>query len=198
MTEPRRKRAPRLEFAARRAQLLRVADDLLRREGSDALRMDRLATAAGVTRPVVYEHFRSREGLLSALIEEYGSYATSRAEEAFQSCDGLVPGLCAAFGAFLDGVQERGPGLAMVLYPLRFGPEIESASRRIRRAGIAHWASHIRSQTKLGPRRAEAVATCLVGALLALSDQMAEGALSRRLVEQTYRGLVESLLPDPR
>src|SRR5689334_13006179 len=57
----------RLSKTERRAQLLAVARDIVRESGSDALTLASLAERAGVTRPIAYEHFETRAGLLVAL-----------------------------------------------------------------------------------------------------------------------------------
>ena len=51
----------------RRAQLLETAAVIVRAEGTDALTLARLAEQAGVTKPIAYEHFGTRAGLLIAL-----------------------------------------------------------------------------------------------------------------------------------
>jgi AcrR family transcriptional regulator len=50
-----------------RRQLLDVAWQLVREEGTEGLSLGRLAEQAGVTKPVVYDHFETRTGLLVAL-----------------------------------------------------------------------------------------------------------------------------------
>ena len=67
-SRPQRVRAPRTQPQERRRQLLDIAESLLEGSGSDALRMDTLASAAGVTRPVVYSHFDNRDALIIALL----------------------------------------------------------------------------------------------------------------------------------
>jgi AcrR family transcriptional regulator len=57
----------RLPRAERRQQLLDVARSIVRDEGTDALTLVTLAERADVTRPVAYEHFKTRPGLLIAL-----------------------------------------------------------------------------------------------------------------------------------
>lgn len=52
--------------AARREELLAAAIDVIRTEGPDAS-MDRIASAAGVTKPILYRHFDDRSGLIQAV-----------------------------------------------------------------------------------------------------------------------------------
>ena len=57
--------------SARRAQLLESAVDAIRVLGPGAT-MEQLAKAGGVTKPILYRHFRDRDGLITALAERFG------------------------------------------------------------------------------------------------------------------------------
>ncbi len=62
-------RAPRLPRDVRRRELLDATLDLIYEEGPRAVSVEAVARRAGVTRPVVYDHFGDLRGLLLALIE---------------------------------------------------------------------------------------------------------------------------------
>src|SRR3954464_14587854 len=62
----------RLPAAARREQLLAVALEVFAREGFHGTAMNDLADAAGVTKPVLYQHFRSKRALYLELLEDVG------------------------------------------------------------------------------------------------------------------------------
>ncbi|WP_437971086.1 helix-turn-helix domain-containing protein [Sorangium sp. So ce260] len=64
MDEATSKRLPKAE---RRKQLLETARTIVREEGTDALTLGHLAERAGVSKPIAYEHFKTRSGLLIAL-----------------------------------------------------------------------------------------------------------------------------------
>lgn len=57
----------RLSKQDRREQLLDTAVAIVRAQGADGLTLVTLAEAAGVSRPIVYDHFGTRPGLLLAL-----------------------------------------------------------------------------------------------------------------------------------
>lgn len=59
--------ASRLSKEERRRQLLHIALVIIRKEGADRLTLGYLATQAGVSKPIAYEHFSTRFGLLTAL-----------------------------------------------------------------------------------------------------------------------------------
>ncbi|RKW70006.1 TetR/AcrR family transcriptional regulator [Galactobacter caseinivorans] len=68
MGAPERKRLSRAE---RGEQMLHHAREILRHQGSDALTLARVAETAGVTKPIAYDHFGTRGGLLLRLYEQY-------------------------------------------------------------------------------------------------------------------------------
>ena len=67
MTDPSPKKLPKAE---RRDQLLETALAVVREQGTDALTLGYLAERAGVSKPIAYEHFKTRSGLLIALYEQ--------------------------------------------------------------------------------------------------------------------------------
>jgi AcrR family transcriptional regulator len=54
----------------RRAQLLDAADRVITRRGAGAS-MDEIAAEAGISKPILYRHFRDKDGLHEALAERY-------------------------------------------------------------------------------------------------------------------------------
>lgn len=78
----------RLSASARREQLLQVAREVFARRGYDGTAMNDVAEAAGVTKPVLYQHFDSKRDLFRALLEDVGAHlitsiskATGEAED---------------------------------------------------------------------------------------------------------------------
>jgi AcrR family transcriptional regulator len=64
---------PRLTASARREQILDVALEVFGRAGYHGASMNDVAEAAGVTKPVLYQHFDSKRELYRALLEEVGN-----------------------------------------------------------------------------------------------------------------------------
>jgi AcrR family transcriptional regulator len=71
-----RPRKGRLPGQERHQQLLETARAIIREEGPAALTLIRLAERAGVTKPITYRHFRTREALLVALYREFDKRQT--------------------------------------------------------------------------------------------------------------------------
>lgn len=59
----------RMPRAQRRAQLLELATRVFTRKGFQATSMDDIASAAGVTKPVLYQHFDSKEELYLEVLD---------------------------------------------------------------------------------------------------------------------------------
>jgi len=63
----------RMTRADRRADLLRCAGRLFGERGYSATRLDDIAAAAGVSKPVVYQHFASKKELYLALLRKHAA-----------------------------------------------------------------------------------------------------------------------------
>ena len=63
----------RLPAPARREQILDVSVQVFARNGFHSTSMNDVAEAAGVTKPVLYQHFNSKQDLYLALLEEAGN-----------------------------------------------------------------------------------------------------------------------------
>ncbi len=72
----------RLPADQRRLQLLEVARDRVSEQGFHATSMDEIAEAAGVTKPVLYQHFPSKRALYVELLEETGRQLLTALAEA--------------------------------------------------------------------------------------------------------------------
>ena len=72
----------RLPANARREQLLEVALDTFARAGYHETSMNDVADAAGVTKPVLYQHFESKRELYQALLDDVGARLVAAITEA--------------------------------------------------------------------------------------------------------------------
>jgi AcrR family transcriptional regulator len=75
-------RLGRVPRAVRSAQLLELADRLFAERGFHAASMDELARRAGVSKPVIYDHFGSKEELFATCVRRTGEALADRVEKA--------------------------------------------------------------------------------------------------------------------
>jgi AcrR family transcriptional regulator len=94
--------------AERREALLDVAAQMVGRGDVDAVTMESVASAAGVSRPLVYKHFSNRRELLRALFERESEHLHRRLSRAVLGADGLEEMLRALVNGALAAQAERG------------------------------------------------------------------------------------------
>ena len=91
----------RLPAAERRQQLLDVALEVFSRRGFHPTSMNEVAEAAGVTKPVLYQHFTSKRQLYLELLDDVGGRLLEAVAKATASAVGpreqVVNGLTAYF-----------------------------------------------------------------------------------------------------
>src|SRR5947209_19495362 len=78
-------RGVRLPRTARRAQLLAAAQDVFVANGYHAAAMDEIAERAGVSKPVLYQHFPGKLELYLALLETHVDELVARVRGAMES-----------------------------------------------------------------------------------------------------------------
>jgi AcrR family transcriptional regulator len=103
------RRSSRLPRGARRAQLLQAAQEVFVAQGFHAAAMDEIADRAGVSKPVLYQHFPGKRELYLALLEQQVTALTDRVREAMEGTDDnrtRVNGAVGAYFDFINAVRE--------------------------------------------------------------------------------------------
>lgn len=125
----------RLSKEDRNRQLMEVAWSIVRGEGTDALTLGYLAERAGVTKPVVYDHFGTRTGLLSALYEEYDNRQHALMDEALQASGKSLPAVAKVIAAtYLNCVMAMGREMPGVSAALAGSPELDALKKKLEAA----------------------------------------------------------------
>jgi AcrR family transcriptional regulator len=104
----------------RREQLLDAALSVILELGYSGVSIEAVARAAGVTRPVVYDHFPNLGRLLHALVEREERYAVEQLEHVVPAAPGNGdPGRLFGAGVkrFLDAVASRPATWRIILLP---------------------------------------------------------------------------------
>ena len=82
MTEPESRPRVRMTGRERREQLLDVGRTLFAQKGFEATSIEEIAARAGVSKPVVYEHFGGKEGLYAVVVDREMSDLLGRLTDA--------------------------------------------------------------------------------------------------------------------
>jgi AcrR family transcriptional regulator len=163
----------RLPATARREQILDVALDVFAASGFHGASMNDIAEAAGVTKPVLYQHFDSKRDLYKALLDEVGNR--------------LLDSIAKATAEATDGKSQTDLGFRAYF---RWVADDHAAFRLLFGSGTANDDEFTQSVAKITASAAEATAP-LIAVDISESTRrtlahalvgMAEGA-SRRLVE---------------
>jgi AcrR family transcriptional regulator len=99
-------RAARLPRDQRRAQLLDAANEVFTSKGYHAAAMDDIAEAAGVSKPVLYQHFGSKLDLYLALLDSSCDRLVEIVTDALASTDHNADRVVATMGAFYEFVSS--------------------------------------------------------------------------------------------
>lgn len=111
----------------RREQLIDAALDVILERGYGGVSIEAIAREAGITRPVVYDHFPNLNRLLHAVIEREEQIALEQLAGVVPEDPGdHEPGelLAAGVGRFLEAVSSRPATWQIILLPLEGTPSI--------------------------------------------------------------------------
>ena len=170
----------RLSAEARREQLLDVTKAIVAREGFHAVSIEAVAREAGITRPVVYGHFRDLQTLLEALVEREGARALTQLAAVLPTS--LAEGdpretLLAGMRGYLEAVQADPVTWRLVLMPPEGAPVVlREHVEQGRAAVVAALAGTV--GPALGPGRASPDPELTARMMSALSDEGARLVLT--------------------
>jgi AcrR family transcriptional regulator len=104
----------RMPAAARRSQLLEVALGCFASGGYHATSMGQIADAAGVTKPVLYQHFPSKQELFLELLESVGEELIREVASSAAAETHPYQQVLAGFGAYFRFVCSRTAAFQLV------------------------------------------------------------------------------------
>jgi AcrR family transcriptional regulator len=125
----------------RREHVIDAALAVIVEQGYEGVSIEAIARTAGVTRPVVYDHFRNLGALLETLIEREETYALTQLAQVVPDDPGGSDPLDVVAGGvrrFLDAVASRPNTWRIILLPLEGTPAIVRDHVETNRARILH------------------------------------------------------------
>jgi AcrR family transcriptional regulator len=180
--------------------ILDVAGQVFARAGFHSASMDEIAEEAGISKPMLYTYFGSKEGLYGAYVERAGRDLLRRLVTAAPADDQSAAGLRARITEFLAFVEEHGDGWRVLFRELAStrpfaeqvaalrGRIVDAIRRLIDDAGLAY-----------PPQAADAVAHALVGAGESLANWWLDHPqVGREQVVDWYFAVVQAVLTGPR
>jgi AcrR family transcriptional regulator len=113
-TDPDRPKRVRMTGQERREQLVGVARSVFAERGFDATTVEEIAERAGVSKPVVYQHFGGKEGIHAVIVDREVSSLTGRISDALDADDPRRAAQRAA-DAFLGYIEECEEGFRVLV-----------------------------------------------------------------------------------
>jgi len=187
----------RMSKTDRRRQLLDVAALIARHDGTDALTLAAVAERAGVTRPVVYEHFGTRAGLLTALYNQIADHQYEHAKTALQirDDDDLESLAGRVSAAFMHCYVTTGPEAYAIAATLKGDPLMEAAQKTLTDRYVDAYQQPFAQFTHLDPDTLRLRLVATVGAGDALAELMLTGAIDEPTATDTLTSLIVAWLP---
>jgi AcrR family transcriptional regulator len=181
----------RLSWAERRRQLLETALVIVRDEGADRLTLGHLAVRAGVSKPVAYEHFQTRSGLLIELyrwidFERVNAFRNAMATGA-HSRDETV-GILAA--AYIDCAADTTGEFQAVGAALAGSEEKAAVFQQLLDNSVQMFVSVLTPHSTSSPIELERRCVGLVGAGEALSGALLRGKCSEAEAAKAFISLI--------
>ena len=182
----------------REQAILEVAGQVFAEGGYERASMDRIASRAGVSKPLIYAYFDSKEGLYVAYVERTGGDLVQRlvAADATEARGRLR----AVISEFLAFVEEHRDGWTVLFRELRARRPLAEQVAVLRAESVAEVQQMLEgggspSPGGLLPPASEGVAEAIVGAGEALANWwLRRGDVRREDVVDWYVGLTRAAI----
>lgn len=163
-TSPTRARSARLPRSARRSQLLQAAREVFVAQGYHASAMDDIAERAGVSKPVLYQHFPGKYELYLALVDQNSSEIVQAVREALASTTNYREQVGASMTAFFEFIDRESASFRLIFESdLNNDPAVRERIRRVNLDCAQAIAETFVKAVPMPQERAETLGIALVG-----------------------------------
>jgi AcrR family transcriptional regulator len=127
----------RLKAPQRRQRILQAAEHAFAAHGYHSTSMDEIAAAAGISKPVLYDHFESKLDLYTRLTEGIRDELTGRGATAMAADAPAGERIRSAIDAFFAFVEERPAAARVLLFTPVGESELVDAAREVQAGATA-------------------------------------------------------------
>ncbi len=158
-------RPTRLPRSARRKQLLAAAQDVFVAQGYHAAAMDDIAERAGVSKPVLYQHFPGKLELYLALLDTHCDAFAENIRDAMSKTTDNAERVRGAMHAYFEFVSHESEAFRLVFESdLRNDAAVRARVDRMERVAVEAITETIMADTGVSRAKAEMLAAGLCGA----------------------------------
>jgi AcrR family transcriptional regulator len=170
----------RMSKIDRRKQLLQTALTVVREEGIEALTLANLAERAGVTKPITYEHFGTRAGLLIALFRDHDDQTTRKVNAALSARGKSLEDVGAILSTtYIDSCLSMGSEISAVYKALSASQETEGFKQTWRAFLVDEFHKALATFVKLPNKKLKTLLLGIIGAAEILAEAATAGRISR-------------------
>jgi AcrR family transcriptional regulator len=186
----------RLSPEDRHEQLLRVASEIIATDGVDNVRIPYVASAAGVTRPVVYKFFPNRHELIKGVLEDFRNDFARGTPDIFDTdADTDIATIARAFiDAACDTIEARGSGGWQLLRSSVHDQEISEICKEFRMQLVQPWLIPLRELTGVDDAEALALADMFLTGAGEILQRWIDGDFSRQQVATLLGRIILAVL----
>jgi AcrR family transcriptional regulator len=185
-------RPVRLPRSARRKQLLAAAQEVFVAQGYHAAAMDDIAERAGVSKPVLYQHFPGKLELYLALLDTHCDALVGKIRGAMTATTDNKERVAGAVRAYFEFVGDESEAFRLVLESdLRNEAAVRERVDRVERLCIDAITETIMADTGVSRAPAELLAAGLVGAAITAAQFWLAGG--RKVPKEDAERLLSAL-----
>lgn len=147
----------------RRDQLVGVARSVFAGRGYRTTSMDTIAEEAGVSKPVLYQHFASKQELYLALIDDSALHLAGRVEAALNSAEDPHERIRATYRAYFDFAISHREEFVILFNSDVYEPQAQDRLRTMRAGTVERIVTALQSFTDLDDAEADLLCRTLIG-----------------------------------
>lgn len=181
----------KLSKAERREQLLETALAIVREQGTDALTLGYLAERAGVSKPIAYEHFKTRSGLLIALYEQIDNRQVAALLLALERTPRRLEEVARVVStAYMNCFTSVGPEWHAISAALKGDEEMEAFQRELIDSYVALYRDALAPYSKLPEDELRLRCVGIIGAGDAIARDMVRGRIDEASAAASLASLI--------
>lgn len=181
----------KLSKAERREQLLETALAIVREQGTDALTLGYLAERAGVSKPIAYEHFKTRSGLLIALYEQIDNRQVAALLLALERTPRRLEEVARVVStAYMNCFTAVGPEWHAISAALKGDEEMEAFQRELIDSYVALYRDALAPCSKLPEDELRLRCVGIIGAGDAIARDMVRGRIDEAAAAASLASLI--------
>ena len=185
----------RLSWDDRHRQMIGVALDFVRREGADSLTLAKVAEQAGVAKPLAYDHFKTREGLLVELCLEFDERQRAELSKLQEDADLDLTALARAVcQSYLDCYAKSEGEWHAIYSVMRSNTEMAKIHQDLFDKHVDVLVSVFAPKSSLSGEELRLTCVGLMGAAETISASMTQGGVGKDAATELLTGIYVAAL----